>query len=496
MLQLCTDDKADALEEFITRVMARTCRPGEESCCVEAGLVGELFHPTGNTGGCPSGACGEVLSCVPETPLLAELGLNDTDVAAVSTLCRVLGRDSEARCESIRIAGERACTPVHMCRLTVDSSIAPGSCAGIAAGAAECADGAADTQEALACLASRCDGLCDDGECGACQAIVLAMEGQEAAGWSLGDLDVEEAVYGVCQYVRLRGVHPYVDHLLDGRCEEDSGHGCLISVPGFMVPRNPFARRVCDPAVHCCALDGVWQLGPEPCEEQPSCEFRGRAASGTCTKTLDCAGCEACIDELVSVSAGASADEYTAGCKAAASSSGAVAYCDEFDWDMWLENALINGAEPNARAACRYTGFCDYGCIGRAESLCPYGADSNSTAPVQLPASSCREGRDCANTDDICRPYDFTDDADSQCVEQVECDPDTGFFYSYCLGGCQSRRAAACANFRDGRLDLLLDLLMAYRCACVGHAAQHSVSPCSAAKPRGGLPWEALGCYA
>jgi hypothetical protein len=127
-----------------------------------------------------------------------------------------------------------------------------------------------------------------------------------------------------------------------------------------------------------------------------------------------------------------------------------------FDWDMWLDNALESGTDPNVRAACLGTGFCDQRCIGDDVNLCPEGAGNGTES--EPPVGFCRGRFDCDDAQ-VCSPYDLTE---AECKEEFVCDPETGFFFPYCLGSCQSRGAAACANFRNDRVDIVRDLLWDY----------------------------------
>jgi hypothetical protein len=208
---LCRED-SDFDYELFARIDAWSCRSGEEACCAEAGFEGGLFHVGGDDSCSNPEVCGTALSCTPNMMLLENL--NDTDfIDAMSEVCRVLGRDDERHCHSVRIHDERVCQPATMCRKTDGEDVLPGTCADISIRAAECSDDAADEAAAVACMSSMCEGLCQESSegCIACETIVGAFQGQHAAGWSFDGIDVEEAVYDVCQYTRLRGIdHPEV----------------------------------------------------------------------------------------------------------------------------------------------------------------------------------------------------------------------------------------------------------------------------------------------
>ena len=452
--RMCTEDTMSEMDELAEEVMAFSCEGQNSSCCILAGMYEEPFRPADVETCNFEDGCGmmELCSAKPGGFLM---DMEDQDADALMTVCRALGGRNRGLCRAITWRGESVCETSPVCSELADEDEGGAVCSEIAQGVASCVDGSGEDSEGLiACLSDMCG---DNDSVMECYNTVMEIIGQVEAGWSLADLP--NAIRSFESLCRWSSLAPVLGEVLD--CDEGP-ESCDWNVPSSAIPKNPFERRLCTDEDHCC-IGGYWQIGPLMCEDTAGCRFRGNAnaGTGTCYVDEECSACSECIATMSAVPLGTSADGYLAACQQATSGDGEESYCGVLqDWEEWLEGTTADGLYlPNYKAACSRLGFCPDRCIG--ESLCP--AEEEGTAPVEssIPEGYCQTKRDCSGEDDRCLPFEDADDG-QQCEELFTCDDETGFFQAKCLGTCVSKSEAACAVFRQSRVDTLFDLLYRY----------------------------------
>ena len=451
--RMCTEDAMPETDQLDGEVMGFACDEDQDiSCCILAGRNEEPFRPADDSTCNSEEGCGMMELCSAKSGKFL-MDLDDEAADLLMSVCRALGGRNRGHCSDIRWRGESVCETSPVCAKMTDEDKGEAVCSKVAQDVASCVDASGeDSEELITCLSD----LCGDSGSDECDNTVMEIIGQVEAGWSLSDLT--NAVKSFESLCRWSSLAPILSEVLD--C--DGGQGsCDWNVSSSAIPKNPFERRMCTDDEHCCI--GGWQRGPSMCEDTAGCRFRGNAniGTGTCYVDAECSECNECIAAMSAVPLGTSAAGYLEACQVATSGAGEESYCGLLqDWEEWLEGTTTAEIPlPNYKVACSRLGLCPDRCIG--ESLCP--DEEGGTAPVEssIPDGYCQTKQDCPGEDDRCLPFEDADPG-QQCEELVTCDDETGFFQAKCLGTCVSKSEAACAVFRQSRVDTLFDLLYTY----------------------------------